>query len=50
MRRPSAAQLLVDQALAAPNVVSTPSEMLDRRTGRMVETTAYATRGGVVAA
>ena len=41
---PEALQSLVDQALAAPNVVSTLSEMMDRRTGRMVETTAYATR------
>jgi len=41
---PAALQSLVDQALSAPNVVSTLSEMLDRRTGRMVETTAYATR------
>src|SRR4051794_6408933 len=41
---PEALRSLVDQALAAPNLVSTPSEMLDRRTGRMVETTAYATR------
>src|SRR4051795_4171478 len=41
---PEVLQSLVDQALAAPNVVSTLSEMMDRRTGRMVETTAYATR------
>ena len=41
---PEALQSLVDQALAAPNVTSTLSEMMDRRTGRMVETTAYATR------
>src|SRR4029453_13180658 len=41
---PEALQSLVDQALSAPNVTSTLSEMMDRRTGRMVETTAYATR------
>src|SRR4051794_11580897 len=41
---PEALRSLVDQALSAPNVTSTLSEMMDRRTGRMVETTAYATR------
>ena len=41
---PSAIRDLVDQALALPNIVSTPSRVLDRRTGRMAETTVYATR------
>ena len=36
---PSAIRDLVDQALALPNIVSTPSRVLDRRTGRMAETT-----------